>query len=61
MPLFKYKSFEEARKAQWNFSPDDSWYVKLSELYDMAFKLAPPVCRPGIRYYKTIEEANADR
>ncbi|MCP4130820.1 MAG: hypothetical protein GY754_07545 [bacterium] len=61
MPVYKYKSFEEAEKALWNFNPDEDYYKNASELWDMANKLSPVKCRRGIFKFRTIEEANKHR
>ncbi len=61
MPVFKYKTFEEAERALWNFHPDESYFRRVAELWDFADKLCP-ICYPrGIFKYKSIEEANKQR
>ena len=61
MPLYKFKSFEEAEQALWNFKPDPEYYRQVSQLFDLAFRLAPPRNTPGILKYKSINEAGRDR
>lgn len=61
MPVFKYKTFEEAERVFWNFHPDEEYLSKVAELWDFANKLCPISCRKGIFKYRSIEEANKQR
>ena len=61
MPVFKYKTFEEAERALWNFHPDESYFRKVAELWDFADKLSPIRYPKGIFKFKSIEEANKQR
>ena len=61
MPIFKYKTFDEAEKALWNFSPDEVYYQRVAELWDFANKLFPITYPKGIFKFKNIEEANKHR
>lgn len=61
MPIYKYKSFEEAERALWNFHPDEAYYEKVAELWEFANKLSPINCPQGIFKFKSIEEANKHR
>lgn len=61
MPVFKFKTLEEAEKAFWNFHPDESYFRKVAQLWKFANKLSPLSCRKGIFKYRTIEEANQER
>ena len=61
MPVYKYKSFEEAQRALWNFAPDEEYYRTAGELWDMANRLVPPAFKRGIFKFRTIEEANKHR
>jgi len=58
MPVQKFKTFEEAEKALWNFKPDDAYLARIAELWDFATKLNPISYPKGIFKFKTIEEAN---
>ncbi len=61
MSVFKYKTFEEAERALWNFKPDENYFKRVAELWDFANQLNP-ICYPrGIFKFKTIEEANRHR
>ena len=58
MPVFKYKSFDEAEKALWNFNPDDAYFQRILKLFEFARQLNPIRFPRGIFKYRTIEEAN---
>jgi len=61
MPLYKFKTFEEAERALWNFHPDEAYYKRVADLWDFASKLNPIKYPAGIFKFKTIEEANRHR
>lgn len=61
MPIYKYKSFEEAEKALWNIKPDANYFERVSELWEFADKLNPIKYPQGIFKFKTIEQANQHR
>jgi hypothetical protein len=61
MPVQKFKTFEEAEKALWNFHPDEAYYARVAELWDFANKLNPISYPKGIFKFRTIEEANKHR
>jgi hypothetical protein len=61
MPVQKFKTFEEAEKALWNFQPDDAYFARVAELWEFANKLNPISYPRGIFKFKTIEEANKHR
>lgn len=59
MPVYKFKSFEDARQALWNFNPDAEYYRRVARLFELGFTLSPPVCKHGLFPFRSIEEANA--
>lgn len=61
MPVYKYKTYEEAEQALWNFHPDEAYFNKVAELWDFANKLSPLSCAKGIFKFRNIEEANKHR
>jgi len=61
MPVYKYKTFEEAEKALWNFNPDEQYFERVAELWEFADELCPISYPKGIFKFKTIEEANKHR
>lgn len=61
MPIFKYKTFEEAERALWNFQPDETYFTKVAELWNFANKLSPIIYPKGIFKFKTLKEVNKHR
>ncbi len=61
MPVYKFKTFEDAERALWTLNPDDEYYRRVRGLFEIAFRLAPPKCRRGIFRFSSIEEANEFR
>jgi hypothetical protein len=57
MAIKKFTSFEEARRDQWVFSPDEEYYKRIRKFYRFAFRLSPPRSDRGIRKYRDINEA----
>ena len=58
MPIYRYKTFEEAEEALWNFDPDEAYYRKVFAMLETGRKLLGFKCKPGIQKFKTFEEAN---
>lgn len=58
MPVQKFKRFEDAERALWNFKPDAQYYRKISEWFTFASKLRPPGHPRGVFKFRTPEEAN---
>ena len=61
MPVYKYKSFEDAQKALWCFKTDSNYYKQLSELWNTADMLTPVNCQRGVFKFKNIVNANKHR
>ncbi len=61
MPVYKYKTFEQAERALWNFHPDAAYNKKVAELWRFANKLRPITYPRGVFKFRTIEEANRHR
>ncbi|HQL42672.1 MAG TPA: hypothetical protein PL073_02100 [Spirochaetota bacterium] len=59
--ICKFKTFDEAQRALWNFNPDAKYYEQVRQLFLLSSKLYPLHCRRGIFLFKTIEEANEFR
>lgn len=57
MPVYKFKSFEEAERALWNFNPDAGYYRRVAGLFELAFRLSPPKCRRGVLAFHSLDEA----
>ena len=61
MPVYKYKTFEEAERALWNFNLDEAYFSRVAELWEFANTLCPITYPKGIFKYRSIEEANRQR
>ena len=61
MPVQKFKTFEDAEKALWNFQPDDKYFARVAAHWDFANALNPIKYPKGIFKFKTMEEANEHR
>ena len=61
MPIYKYKTFEEAENALWNFNPDEKYYNKVEELWEFADELSSISYPKGIFKFRSIKEANKHR
>lgn len=57
----KFKSFEDAERDLWNFSPDALYYKRITEFYRLASKLSHFSDIRGIYKYKSLKEANENR
>ncbi len=61
MPVFKYRTFEEAEKALWRFKINDAYYKSLRELFEFEHRLAPSNHPAGVFKYRDLESANKQR
>jgi hypothetical protein len=61
MPVYKFKTFEDAEKALWVSKLDEAYYKKVAELWEFANELRPVQFPKGIFKFKNIEEANKHR
>jgi len=61
MPVYKYKTFEEADRALWNFHPDETYFRKVADLWNFAGRLLPISYPKGIFKFQNMEEANKHR
>jgi hypothetical protein len=57
MSIQKFKTFEEAEQALWNYHPDKKYYEQVRELYKLFAKLNKFSYPKGIFKFKTFEEA----
>lgn len=57
MPVQKFKTFEEAEKALWNFNPDEKYYKQVAAFYELFTRLNKFSYPMGIFKFKTFEEA----
>lgn len=61
MPVYKYRTFEEAERALWNFKPDEAYFKRVAELWEFADQLNSIVYPKGIFKFQNLEEANRQR
>ncbi len=61
MPVYKYKTFEDAEKALWNFKPDEKYFKRIEGLFQLAGGISAVKYPKGIFKFKTIEKANRHR
>jgi hypothetical protein len=61
MPVQRFRTFREARLAQW-MSPDDPRLAeRIRRWWRISAALSPVQPPRGVRKFRTIEEANAER
>lgn len=60
MPVYKFKSFEEAEKALWKSTKVDRFFLdELTEFYELKYLLKANIhITKGIKKFLTLEEAN---
>lgn len=61
MPVYKFKTFEEARNALLVKNPDENYYRMLSGFYETFGKLFNRKFPHGVYRFKTIEEAQKQK
>ncbi|HUF47572.1 MAG TPA: hypothetical protein VMM93_07115 [Vicinamibacterales bacterium] len=63
MPVTKFRTFEDARRALAREAPADptALATRVADLWALAAALAPPLDFRGVRKYRSIEEADEDR
>jgi hypothetical protein len=61
MAIQKFKTFEEAERALWNFNPDEKYYQQVADLFRLMEKLHPLQNEKGVFKFRTFEEAQAHR
>jgi len=62
MPVQKFRSFDEATRALAMQPADpDALAARIASLWALSSALTPPLGLRGVRKYRSIEDANADR
>ncbi len=61
MPLQRFRTFEEARRALWVDTGDPRLVARIRSLWEFSAHLVPLEIPRGIRKFRTIEEANQER
>ena len=60
MGIRKFKTFQDAEEALWEFSPDARYYEKVRNLFRLAARLHPQHNRRGIAKYLSVQIAADD-
>jgi hypothetical protein len=58
MAVYKYKTFDEAEKALWNFHPDEKYLEGVAKFWDFANRLSSIKYPRGVFKYKDIKQAD---
>jgi hypothetical protein len=61
MPVQKFRTLDEARRALWMRSDDPRLPDRARRLMAFSRRLAIVHAPPGVRKFRTMEEANAER
>ena len=61
MPIYKYKTIQEADMTLCIYELNNDYIQSLRELFDFAYRINPAKNERGIFKFKTIEEANRHR
>ena len=54
MPIKKYYTFEEAEKDLWVLHPDESYYKRLRQLFELWHKISNRTIRKGIQKFNSV-------
>lgn len=61
MPVQRFKDFDAARRALWIDPKDQTLSARIRRLWAFSSRLAFPSAPRGLRKFKSIEAANAER
>ena len=61
MPWIRYRTYEEAERALYSSEPGPGRWQRIAALWDLARRLTPRRLPQGVRKYRSVEEAQADR
>ncbi len=61
MPVAKFDNPDDARRALWTHAGDPRLLERIRRLWERARRIVPTGGPRGVRKFRTIEEANADR
>ena len=61
MSIKKFKSFEEAHKDLWVLKPDDEYYMRLREFFELVYYLNPTKVKKKIFKFRSIRDAKEIR
>jgi hypothetical protein len=61
VPVHRFRDLDDARRALWSASDDPLLAKRIRRLWHFAARLARPSVPRGVRLFRTIEDANAER
>ncbi len=61
MPVYKYKTYQDARDALIVKNPDENYYKMLADFYETFGKIFTKRFPHGVYKFKTIEEAQKQK
>lgn len=61
MPVEKFKSFDEAARALWDFNPGPDYYKKIARFYRLFSRLSSVRASHGLFKFHNLEEAEEHR
>jgi len=61
VPVQRFHSFEDARRALWVDPKDPALLERIAKLWSLSSRLVPRHIPRGLRRFRTIEEANRER
>ena len=59
--IVRFERLEDAREAFWESRTDGRYFRRVSELFDLAGRLAPPEYPHGVFRHKDLESARKQR
>ena len=61
MPVIKYKSFEQAQEALWQYGTGKDYYRQIANLFDFCDRIRPCPYPSGIFRYESFEDFNTQK
>ncbi len=61
MPVTKFRTFEEARRALWCDRLDESYFARVAGLWAFSHRLHPRAFPPGVFKYRQLGDAQRER
>lgn len=61
MPVYRFRDFDEARRALWADRDDPQLLLRLQRMWKLSARLFPGGVPRGVRKFRDIAEANQDR
>lgn len=61
MPVQRFRTFDDARRALWCDRDDPSLYRRIARLWATSSRLVPRAIPRGVRMFRSIEESNRER